>query len=138
MCKFIGKSKERILCKLRKSEILRLHSIVHVAMETTKMSNLPVNQNLSSVYFSLAKFKLVSSNLSLAMIWQMTYTNKPPKLWNPGYQHTTQCSKTLPQIKATSAATSNSHCFGVFLDKCLIHTVFIPSCDRPISSFFIF
>ena len=39
MCKFIGKSNERILCKLSKSEILRLYSIVHVAMETTKTSN---------------------------------------------------------------------------------------------------
>ena len=39
MCKFIGKSNERILCKLSKSEILRLYSIVHVAMETTKMTN---------------------------------------------------------------------------------------------------
>ena len=41
---------------------------------------LPVNQNLSSVYFSLAKFQLVSYNLSLAMIWQITYTHKQPKL----------------------------------------------------------
>ena len=41
---------------------------------------LPVDQNLSSVYFSLAKFQLVSCNLSLAMIWQMTYTHKMPKL----------------------------------------------------------
>ena len=48
---------------------------------------LPVNQNRSSVYFSLAKFQLVSCNLSLAMIWQMTYTNKMPKL----------CSATLNQ-----------------------------------------
>ena len=39
MCKIIGKSKERILCKLNKSEILRLYSIVHVAMETTKTAN---------------------------------------------------------------------------------------------------
>ena len=39
MCKFIGKSNERILCKLSKSEILRLYSIVHVAMETKKTSN---------------------------------------------------------------------------------------------------
>ena len=39
MCKFTGKSNERILCKLSKSEILRLYSIVHVAMETTKTSN---------------------------------------------------------------------------------------------------
>ena len=39
MCKFIGKSKERILCKPSNSEILRLYSIVHVVMETTKTSN---------------------------------------------------------------------------------------------------
>ena len=29
----------REFCKLSKSEILKLYSIVHVAMETTKMSN---------------------------------------------------------------------------------------------------
>ena len=45
-----------------------------------KRQILPVNQNLSSVYFSPAKFQLVSCNLSLAMIWQMTYTHKLPKL----------------------------------------------------------
>ena len=41
---------------------------------------LPVSQNLSSVSFSLVKFQLVSCNLSLAMVWQMTYTHKLPKL----------------------------------------------------------
>ena len=41
---------------------------------------IPVNQNLSSVYFSIVKFQLVSCNLFLAMIWQMTYTHKLPKL----------------------------------------------------------
>ena len=41
---------------------------------------LPVSQNLSSVYFSPAKFQLVSCNLSLAIIRQMTYTRKLPKL----------------------------------------------------------
>ena len=51
---------------------------------------LPASQNLLSVYFSLAKFQLVSCNLSLAMIWQRTYTHKLPKL----------CSATL-----TTAAT---------------------------------
>ena len=45
-----------------------------------KRQVLPVNQNLSSVYFSVAKFQLVSCTLSLAMIWQMTYTHKLPKL----------------------------------------------------------
>ena len=39
MCKLMKKSKERILCKLDKSGILRLYSIVHVSMETTKTSN---------------------------------------------------------------------------------------------------
>ena len=45
-----------------------------------KCQILPVNQNRLSVYFSLAKFQLVSCNLSLDMIWQMTYTHKQPKL----------------------------------------------------------
>jgi len=45
-----------------------------------KRQLLPVNQNLSSVHFSLAKFQLVSSNLSLAMIWQMTHNKKKKKL----------------------------------------------------------
>ena len=54
-----------------------------------KRQILPVSQNLSSLYFSLAKFQLVCCNLSLAIIWQMTYTQKPPKL----------CSATLNQYK---------------------------------------
>ena len=45
-----------------------------------KRQFLPVDQNLLSVHFSLAKFQLVSSNLSLAMIWQITYNQKLPKL----------------------------------------------------------
>ena len=52
---------------------------------------LPVNQNLSNQYmFSLAKFQLVSCNLSLAMIWQMMYTHKLPK----------PCSTTLTFLKS--------------------------------------
>ena len=61
----------RVLCKLSKSGILRLNSIVHVAMETTK--------TCSSISF-ISYFSLVSCNLSLVMIWQMTYTHKLPKL----------------------------------------------------------
>ena len=46
-----------------------------------KRQILNVNQSLSPVYFSLAKFQLVSCDLSLAMIWQMTYkVHKMPKL----------------------------------------------------------
>ena len=41
---------------------------------------LPVNQNLSLIYFPLAKFQLVSCNPSLVISWQMTYTQKLPKL----------------------------------------------------------
>ena len=51
-----------LLWKLRKSQIL------------------PANQNPSSVYFSIVKFQLVSCNLFLAMIWQMTNTHKLSKL----------------------------------------------------------
>ena len=54
MCKFIGKSNERILCKLSKSEILRLYSIVHVAMETTKTSNFTCqSKSFISIFFTL-------------------------------------------------------------------------------------
>ena len=63
-----------------------------------KRQILPVNQNLSSVYFSLAKFQLVSYNLSLALIWQMTYTHKLPKL----------CSATLNEIEATTTKIPSS------------------------------
>ena len=52
-----------------------------------KCQILPVNQNLSLVYFSLAKFQLVSCNPSLTIIWQMTYTHKLLKL----------CAATLTQ-----------------------------------------
>ena len=53
MCKLIGKSNERILCKLSKSEILRLYSIVHVAMETTKTSNFTCqSQSSISIFFT--------------------------------------------------------------------------------------
>ena len=53
MCKFIGKSIEQILCKLNKSEILRLYSIVHVAMETTKTSNFTCqSKSFISIFFT--------------------------------------------------------------------------------------
>ena len=71
----MGKSSEQMFCKLGKSEILRLFSIVHVDMETTKTSNFTCHSNRSSVYCSLAKFQLVGCSLSLAMIWQMIYTH---------------------------------------------------------------
>ena len=45
-----------------------------------KCQILPVNQNLSLIHFLLAKFQLVSCNPSLAISWQMTYTQRLPKL----------------------------------------------------------
>ena len=81
MWKFIGNyGSWWILCEQNKSEILRLCSIVHVAMKPQKRQIVPVNQNLSSVYFHFAKFQLVSCNASLAVSWQMRYTHKLPKL----------------------------------------------------------
>ena len=64
-----------------------------------KRQILPVNQNLSSVYFSLAKFQLVSCNLSLAMIWQMTYTHKLPKLCSATLRVYIDISKCLGYIR---------------------------------------
>ena len=53
MCKFIGKSNERILFKLSKSEISRLYSIVHVAMETTKTSRFTCQpKSFISIFFT--------------------------------------------------------------------------------------
>ena len=53
MCKLIGKSNERILCKLSKSEILRLYSIVHVAMETMKTSHFTCqSKSFISIFFT--------------------------------------------------------------------------------------
>ena len=53
MRNFIGKSNERILCKLSKSEILRLYSIVHVAMETTKTSHFTCrSKSFISIFFT--------------------------------------------------------------------------------------
>ena len=53
MCKFIGKSNERVLYKLSKKEILRLYSIVHVTMETTKTSNCNrLSKSLISIFFT--------------------------------------------------------------------------------------
>ena len=53
MCEFAGKSNERTLCKLSKSEILRLYSIVHVAMETTKTSHFTCqSKSFINVFFT--------------------------------------------------------------------------------------
>ena len=82
-----------------------------------KCQILPVNQNLSSIYFPLAKFQLVSSNPSLAIIWQMTYTQKLPKLCSATliaypavllYRHSTQIiMKQMIQIEHNRITNPN-------------------------------
>ena len=53
MSKFIGKSDERILWKLSKSEILRLYSMVHVAREISKTSNFTCqSRSFISIFFT--------------------------------------------------------------------------------------
>ena len=69
-----------------------------------KCQILPVNQNLSSVYFPLAKFQLVSCNPSLAIIWQMTYTQKLPK----------PCSATLIMITNINNTLNILSPYGAF------------------------
>ena len=61
-----------------------------------------VNQNLSSVYFSPAKFQLVSCNLSLAMMWQMTCAHKLPKLCSATLSHSKYDTVTPPAFKYKS------------------------------------
>ena len=111
MCKFIRKSNEQILCSLSKSEMLRLHSIVHVAMETTITSHF-THQTLLSVYFSLVKFQFASCNLSLAMIWQMIYTHKLPKL----------CSATLrsPEFGIPDKGSANLFVFFISVSSLIV------------------
>ena len=53
MCTFIGKSNERILYKLSKSEILRLYSIVHVPRESTKTAHFTCqSKSFISIFFT--------------------------------------------------------------------------------------
>ena len=78
-----------------------------------KRQILTVYQNLLSVYFSLAKFQLVSCNLSLAMIWQMTYTFKLPKLCSATLMHCKyvllQLTRPAQDLLMSLALNCNSH-----------------------------
>ena len=76
---------------------LKLWKLRKLPWKLRKRHILPVNQNLSSVYFSLAKFQFVSCNISIAMRWQITCTHKLPKL----------CSATL------NLGTGKKRVFGV-------------------------
>ena len=87
-----------------------------------KRQILPVNQNLSSVYFSLAKFQLVSCNLSLAMIWQMTYTHKLPKLCSATLMSTTwsQFSWWMSHLEGFPSAFPRQHLTTSIVFSCTV------------------
>ena len=74
---------------------------------------LPVDQNLLSVYFSLANFQLVSCNLSLAMIWQMTYTHKLPKLCSTTLKVNLRCLRLIELIPSRLIRQMLANFFGV-------------------------
>ena len=60
------------------------------------------------MYFSLAKFQRVSCNLSLAMIWQITYTHKLPKLCSATLKKGTKyCRNNYRQVSITSIVSVN-------------------------------
>ena len=82
-----------------------------------KRQILTVYQNLLSVYFSLAKFQLVSCNLSLAIIWQMTYTQKLPKL----------CSATLTR----SLPSELRALLYERLEEDILHAIYYQKKSRP-------
>ena len=80
MCTFIGKSNEQILCKLSKSEILKLYSNCHVAMETMKMSDFTCQSKcFISIFFtcqvSASELQLFSfHDLANDIYWQTAKT----------------------------------------------------------------
>ena len=78
-----------------------------------KRQILPVNQNRPLVYFSPAKFQLVSWFLSLAMIGQMTYTHKLPKL----------CSATLKALLQTKYDIQDRSCIHTPYIKLIIQNI---------------
>ena len=85
-----GNFSKTLVTALLKGIKVAEHSCIQSFMLPRKLRKhqiLPVTQNLSSAYFSLAKFQLVRCNLSLAMIWQMTYTHKLPKLCSATLKH---------------------------------------------------
>ena len=75
MFELIGKSNERILCKLSESEILRLYSIVHVAMETTKTSNFTCqSKSFISIFFTCQVSACEQQPFSCHDLGKMTLT----------------------------------------------------------------
>ena len=117
MGRLIGKSNERILCKLSKRVILRLYSIVDVAMATTKTSNFTCQSKSYIIMFSLATCQLVRCNLSLAMIWQMTYTQNLPKLCSSTWS---QFSRWMSHLEGFPSAFPRQHLTTSIVFSCTV------------------
>ena len=107
MCKFIGKSNERILCKLSKSEILKLYSICHVAMVTTKMSDFTCQSKcFISIFFTC---HVSASELQPFCCHDLAnaYTDKLPKL----------CSATLRSVRMFVTARLRVRIPGAYFSR---------------------
>ena len=91
-----------------------------------KCQILPVNQNLSSVYFSYAKFQLVSCDPSLAIIWQMTYTHKLPKLCSA----TLICSERDVDLNITRNVVNYTRKYSIKHSVSLDIELFLVKLDR--------
>ena len=102
-----------------------------------KCQILPVSQNLSSVYFSPAKFQLVSCNLFLATIWQMTYTHKLPKLCsatltNQTHEHLYSFDKLIKSLYFCSFVVSETVLLARFYFKVIRKWLYTPrNCSWP-------
>ena len=108
MCKFIGKSNEWIFSKLSKSEILRLYSIVHVAMETTTSNFTCQSKFFISIFFTCQVSPCELQPFSCHDLAN-EYTPKLPKL----------CSATLKVSEMSLTILSYMHalCWRAHLVK---------------------
>ena len=106
---------------------------------------LHVDQNLLSVYFSLANFQLVRCNLSLAMIWQMNYTYKLPKLCSTTLKVNLRCLRLIELIPSRLIRQMLANFFWSWILKDCINVeekkrkvvvrLFPPSTKREIRQF---
>ena len=93
---------------------MKIQGCIHSFMLPWKLRKrqiLPINKNLSSVYFSYAKFQLVSCNLFLVMIGKW-HTHKLPKL----------CSATLSTSLPYKVSSGIYRCL-IWLYSCDTHHV---------------
>ena len=109
MCKFIGKSNERILCKLSKSEILRLYSIVHVAMETTKTSHFTCqSKSFISIFFTCQVSACELQPFSCHYLANEIYSQTTKTV----FSHLNQISNEIPTIPTPQQAAVSKDTVG--------------------------